>query len=82
MIARALRFVRIELGLFVLYVALHLSFAALSADDGMISPSGSVRPMVLLVGVATLAVRVAVLFFAAPILAYRASSALLARART
>lgn len=78
-VGAALRFARVELGIVLAYAIAHAAFGALSADDGLITPDGSVSAGVLVVGALAVILRLVALFVAPAALAARAAYALVAR---
>lgn len=68
-VIRAVRFPAI---LTAIYLVLRLAFAALSEDDGLISPSGLPNLGVATLGFAVLVLRLVVILVLPPLIAYRA----------
>ncbi len=66
-----LRFVRVELGLLLLYAFTRWLFAISTVDDGLLSPDGGVSLGVVGLGLLVIVLRVGVLFGVPAILAYR-----------
>lgn len=74
MIARvksALRFARVEIAIVLAYAVARVTLGVLSEDDGLLTPGGAVKPVVLAVGALALLLRLAALFVVPAVLAYR-----------
>ena len=66
-----LREVRVPTIIVLVYLAARFAFALLAADDGLLTPGGSPRVLVVTLGLLVLALRVVVFFVLPALVAYR-----------
>ena len=76
---RALRAMRGVLVTVAAYWVVRLLFGAMTEDDGLISPTGDVRLVVVLLGVLVLLLRLGVVFVVPALISYRLVARLLDR---